>query len=276
MEHQHADSFGSLENSSFWKNDSNFLDHYMRFVAVCVGHISGYDDFRNIVRNHVRILIPHKITVVGIGRSSLENILIDHMVAVDFPEQLLAKINPFTSLSDRPVIRHWLMNKRPILIQRDSNYHLLSELERWENETFDLGSLAIHGYLDMSGKMASYFCFCQVENLSEHHAVILEMVIPHLQVALMKAHAAEASGQKNDLLTRKESEILQWLAVGKTNREIAIILQKSELTVRNQVHCILRKLNASTRSEAALRADELGLLTYWQNFQMNRHQNVTV
>ena len=55
-------------------------------------------------------------------------------------------------------------------------------------------------------------------------------------------------------LTERETEILQELAHGKTNKEIAIRLVISEKTVKNHLTNIFQKLNVSDRTQAALLA----------------------
>jgi len=52
-------------------------------------------------------------------------------------------------------------------------------------------------------------------------------------------------------LTRREAEVLSWVAEGKTNSEIAIILGLSVATVRHHVERILQKLGVETRTAAA-------------------------
>jgi DNA-binding CsgD family transcriptional regulator len=57
-------------------------------------------------------------------------------------------------------------------------------------------------------------------------------------------------------LTRRESEILAYIAVGKTNREIGIILDISSRTVSKHVEHILERLGVETRTAAAATALE--------------------
>jgi DNA-binding NarL/FixJ family response regulator len=61
-------------------------------------------------------------------------------------------------------------------------------------------------------------------------------------------------------LTPRESEVLQLLAQGQTNREIASKLTVSVSTVKIHVEHILAKLSVSDRTQAAVRAIELGLI----------------
>ena len=59
-------------------------------------------------------------------------------------------------------------------------------------------------------------------------------------------------------LTPREREVLELLAVGCRNHEIARRLQMSDKTVRNHVSAILTKLQVPDRTAAALRARESG------------------
>lgn len=61
-------------------------------------------------------------------------------------------------------------------------------------------------------------------------------------------------------LTRAEKEILQWLATGMSNKEIARLLGKSAETVKAQVTQLLRKLDCRTRTEAVVTASRKGWL----------------
>ena len=61
-------------------------------------------------------------------------------------------------------------------------------------------------------------------------------------------------------LTRRELEILRFLAKGGTTSSIAAQLHISRTTVNNHVQNILRKLDAHTRFEAIRRAEYAGLV----------------
>jgi two-component system nitrate/nitrite response regulator NarL len=61
-------------------------------------------------------------------------------------------------------------------------------------------------------------------------------------------------------LTDREMDVLQLLAEGMSNRAIAHQLGISENTVKFHVNAILGKLDAQSRTEAAMRAAALGLI----------------
>jgi DNA-binding NarL/FixJ family response regulator len=61
-------------------------------------------------------------------------------------------------------------------------------------------------------------------------------------------------------LSEREQEILRLLAQGLSNREIALRLSLAQGTVKNYVTTVLQKLGVRDRTQAALRARELGLL----------------
>ncbi|MBA7712508.1 Transcriptional regulatory protein DegU [subsurface metagenome] len=62
-------------------------------------------------------------------------------------------------------------------------------------------------------------------------------------------------------LTPREMEILNYIAQGYLNKEIAAKLGISQQTIKNHVTSILRKLNANARTEAVVIAIKQGLIS---------------
>jgi DNA-binding NarL/FixJ family response regulator len=61
-------------------------------------------------------------------------------------------------------------------------------------------------------------------------------------------------------LSEREKDVLRLLAGGLTNREIGLKLHLTEGTVKNYVTSVLHKIGARDRTQAALRAKEIGLV----------------
>jgi DNA-binding CsgD family transcriptional regulator len=77
-------------------------------------------------------------------------------------------------------------------------------------------------------------------------------------VKVMSRHKGIPSGVK---LSKREIECLRWAAVGKTDGEIALILERSCATIRFHIHNAAIKLNAVSRSQAVFKAGQLGYVT---------------
>ena len=79
----------------------------------------------------------------------------------------------------------------------------------------------------------------------------------HASIVGPPQHLPSAAGR----LLEREVEVLGLLAEGRSNREIAIALEISVHTAKFHVDRILLKLEASSRTDAVVRAVRLGLLT---------------
>lgn len=92
----------------------------------------------------------------------------------------------------------------------------------------------------------------QLRAALEATAAGLVVMHPREASAALPAPAATAAplGELPEPLTRREREVLQMLAGGLANKEIAARLSISDHTVKFHVASILGKLGASTRTEA--------------------------
>ena len=80
------------------------------------------------------------------------------------------------------------------------------------------------------------------------------------EFARLKTSGPSQASELIEPLSDRELEVLRLLASGLTNREIADRLFLAEGTIKNYVTNILGKIGARDRTQAALRARELGLL----------------
>ena len=114
-------------------------------------------------------------------------------------------------------------------------------------------------------------------NFTEREVELVQRLRPHVeraythalrladlrrQVEAAKASAvpesgAEAARQLARRLTGREGEVLGWLAEGKRNDEIALILGISPRTVHKHVEHLFAKLGVETRTAAALLAHKM-------------------
>jgi two-component system, NarL family, response regulator LiaR len=81
---------------------------------------------------------------------------------------------------------------------------------------------------------------------------------PQAASRLMREVRAPESPEK---LTERETDVLRLLALGRANKEIALELNIGEKTVKTHVSSILRKLGVPSRTQAALYAVRIGLVS---------------
>jgi DNA-binding NarL/FixJ family response regulator len=80
------------------------------------------------------------------------------------------------------------------------------------------------------------------------------VLAPEASGALLRAHARGTEVAGLGALTAREREVLAQIAEGRSNRQIARLLQMSEKTVKTHVSSVLAKLGVADRTQAALYA----------------------
>jgi DNA-binding CsgD family transcriptional regulator len=70
----------------------------------------------------------------------------------------------------------------------------------------------------------------------------------------VRGAAEDASG-----LSERETQIMAWVAMGKTNSEIGAILSISGFTVKNHMQRIFQKLNVFNRAQAVSKVTRVGV-----------------
>ena len=80
------------------------------------------------------------------------------------------------------------------------------------------------------------------------------------EFARLKSHRPARSQALVEALSDREIEILRLITTGASNREISEALFLAEGTIKNHFTNVLGKLGVRDRTQAALRAREMGLV----------------
>lgn len=92
-------------------------------------------------------------------------------------------------------------------------------------------------------------------------AIIAPSLLPELLGKVAAAASLPLSaGAPEEALSARELQVLRLVAEGRSNQEIAESLIVSPTTVKSHVQNILRKLNASDRTQASVQAVRWGLI----------------
>lgn len=84
---------------------------------------------------------------------------------------------------------------------------------------------------------------------------------PRVARYLVKGGSTHSDNGKIERLTEREKEVLCFVAKGWSNKEVANALSLTEGTVKVHVSNVLGKLNVSSRTEAAVLAAQVGLVS---------------
>src|SRR5262249_21565751 len=98
-----------------------------------------------------------------------------------------------------------------------------------------------------------------VRRVVDGEALLTPEIASRLLVRLVREKAAGQAPPPTPPLTKRERVVLGLVAKGWTNREIAAELQLSAGSVKMHVERILAKLGVSHRTQAAVRAVEMGI-----------------
>ncbi|MBT8145614.1 MAG: response regulator transcription factor [Gammaproteobacteria bacterium] len=99
-----------------------------------------------------------------------------------------------------------------------------------------------------------------IEQVHQGKTLVQPAITERILKGLSSLNSGFESNTPVDDLSTKELEVLRLMAGGYSNREISLAIHKSEGTVKNQVSSILDKLGVRDRTQAVLRAINLGLL----------------
>ncbi len=190
-------------------------------------------DLRRVQKFRVMECIPDVSSVVECIAANLPDIvLISTNVRIDAPNRL--------ALLRR--IRSEFPGTRVIALLEGSERRLVAELFR----------VGVRGIFDRSEYNLRRLCRCirsvaggQVWAKSDQISFVLDVLAETAPL-----HIINAEG--DDLLTRRENDVVRLVAEGLGNREVAQELGLSEHTIKNYLFNIFDKLGISSRSELVM------------------------
>ncbi len=219
-------------------------------------------------QSSVQALVPHEILICGIEDGSRNGMAMHHFSASRYfrQEQFEVVSNPLTGLIPRLMAVAQGSAEPVILCPFDSPKAADAELLAlvMDNELKNLAAQLVAG---TRGKIEAFYVFSRISvALDRRLGYVLELLLPHVHSAFLRVLATERrlanlnSQRSGRLITPRQEQILNLLKTGKTNSEIAAVLDCSPWTIKNHIQAILRRLDSNTRTHAIVRAISLGIL----------------
>ncbi len=225
-------------------------------VAETCYSVHTVDDFYAWIKGPVKAYFPHQMMIGVLGQMLEKEIRIQHLVSTDCPDKCLRFFLKNNNLAEQSLIRGWLSQYRAQIVDSSDFTTRLSLPEQEEMLELGLTHCAAYGLMDRASLGGSYFLFSKIPGtLTQRHGYLLELLVPYLHQALTriapKAFPHFRYCEKGfEQLTKREREILLLMATGMSNRAIAQSLYRSEQTIQNHVHAILKKIGVPNRTAA--------------------------
>lgn len=165
-------------------------------------------------------------------------------------------------LSVDPSVKHALRSPLPILWSDD---FFASARDFWEDAR---GHGLRHGWAqpcrDANGTLGMLTVARSHEALGEAEMqqknVRLAWLTQIAHLAMTRVLVKKLIPEANVRLSSQETTVIRWTADGKTTAEISVIMGLSVRTVTFHIGNVVKKLNASNKTAAAVRAAVLGML----------------
>jgi transcriptional regulator EpsA len=226
------------------------------------------------LRSHLEVLVwlqgdmqrylPHDILIAAWGNFRTGNIQHDIVSIVSGLRSNMANDCVVTPLLMR-LYAQWLEQGKKAFVHAGDTLDTLLRSSAKDHVLGDalrgMSCSLTHGIKDERGSHdCLYVVFTGHENFDLAALNTLTQVLPYIDHALRQVehlpHQSVSQGgvtprfAQEHVLSTREREILQWIALGKTNDEIGSILDLRVYTVKNNVQRIFRKLNVSNRAQA--------------------------
>lgn len=231
------------------------------------------------VRNHLDALmwlqgdmqrfLPHDILVAAWGdfhAGAVQHDVISPLAGVRSTTTNPVTITPLLV----GLFRRWeSLGKKPLGINAGDAGFLLEDNDlqcALGSALLHMRSAMVHGICDERGSHdCLYVTFSRRETVEKSSRSAMDMVLPYIDIALRQVEhlphqstvpvigrqaAEDASAQEELDLSDRELQILRWVAMGKTNSEIGMILDISAFTVKNHLQRVFKKLNVTNRAQA--------------------------
>ena len=244
---------------------NNKNNHPLDLVMHKSLHIRSHFELMLWLQSDVQQYIPHEVMIAAWGDFSLGLIYIDIVSAL--PGVRTGKIASaqLTSLL-QDLFKHWHQHsKAPFTLSVDKGIFHKHELGCVEaNINLKKMKLAlVHGIKDYRGGHDCLYVLIDsnavvAPNARKMLSVLMPFIdstlrqIEHLpeQLPIEIAPLVEVEQEIIGTLSNRESEIMRWVKMGKTNFEIGMILNISAFTVKNHLQRIFKKLDVLNRAQA--------------------------
>lgn len=234
------------------------MDKRVRSLCESIITVQSSREFECWVRGKLRRYLPHAALLMTLGKLYGAGSMPTHRIGVDYPLSLVEGVKTDTGAIDDPLAVSFLRNEKLQFVniekwvQKHGKHGWCSNLQ-----VFGIESVLVHGALDHQKRR---FAILQIVNPSSEDVGDISWLVKEIVGAVVeaawrtvdlrvRAPSREVHGHPTASLSETELKIVQFLALGLSNKEIARRRGVSDSTIKTQVSRTGAKLGATRRSE---------------------------
>lgn len=226
-------------------------------------HIHSHFDLLMWLQGDIQPYIPHEVMIAAWGDFSTGAINVDivsTLPGVRTQQITNGKLVGFL----RNLFTHWEEHsKTPFILNMAEGIFHDTQLgcEEADANLKKMKVAVVHGIKDQRvGQDCLYVFIDSTEAVAPLSKRMVGILVPYIDSALRQLEhlpnqlipqaPAPISADAAGILSSRESEIMDWVMMGKTNQDIGMILNISAFTVKNHLQRIFRKLDVLNRAQA--------------------------
>ena len=231
--------------------------------------VSTHQRMFSWLHSSAQALVPHEILLCGVRDGAGQAITLHRFCATRYfrDEHFEALSHPQSGLAATALEIAVSLKNSTIVCYPELTHPAFATMQALVADN-ELKNLAVRLIEGVSGQFDAIYAFARVGPVpAQRVGAMLEILAPHIHAAFLRVLAAERESRKvvgqeaEQLITRRQVQILNLVKVGKTNAEIADLLGCSQWTIKNHIHSILKRLDSTSRTHAISRAMSLRILT---------------
>ena len=227
--------------------------------------IANHHDLLRWLQGDLQYYLPHDILLAGWGDFAEGNVQHDILSRLGGARSYSVGTEALPFLFGKLHERWIASSGEPVRVNVREYDYLLGSTRlpgSFVGAMSTMRSALVHGLRDERSKQECLYVLLSTADIPPASGpTALSVLLPHIDAALRKikqlpkqrmqcAPLARSGHDEVFGLSGREAQIMDWVAMGKTNSEIGSILSISGFTVKNHMQRIFQKLNVFNRAQA--------------------------
>lgn len=212
------------------------------------------EEFKDWTRTQLRPVLPHGALICGLGHLHAGGVSLDYLVTVDCPREHIESIRNRAGAIDTPILRRWILTQQAVYFDMDAPWPETPKVWLDSFRRYRLQNVVAHAMYDTARCVGTYHSLYRIPKQPDQVYIdTLCSLVPALHETLCRlieqTAGKESLGMMVSAMSERERQVIQWLRLGKTNAQIAELVNLSESTVKHHISSVFEKLGLSNRAQ---------------------------